>query len=95
MTRRTKHTPGEPPEFTAWWAANAQKRKFSGRREDYAEAWSMALAPLTDAELSAAVQADDTLRYFFSLNGGAGPVSAKGILIFRAVERAIGIKERS
>jgi len=31
------------------------------------------------------------LRYHFGCNGGAGPVSQKGIKIIRAVERAHGI----
>ena len=50
-----------------------------------------ALVPLTEAQLTAAVLADETLRYYFALNGGAGPVSNKGVKVFRAVERAHGI----
>ena len=45
--------------------------------------------PLTASQLMAAVMADETLRYYFALNGGAGPVSEKGVKIFRAVESAI------
>lgn len=33
--------------------------------------------------------ADELLRYNFALNGGAGPISSKGIAIFRAVERIV------
>ena len=46
-------------------------------------------APLTDEQLTKAVLADETLRYYFAINGGTGPVSAKGFKVFRAVERAI------
>ena len=43
--------------------------------------------PLTDEE----ILSDEVLRYHFGCNGGAGPVSQKGIKIIRAVERAHGI----
>jgi hypothetical protein len=43
--------------------------------------------PLTDEE----ILLDEVLRYHFGCNGGAGPVSQKGIKIVRAVERAHGI----
>lgn len=32
-----------------------------------------------------AILADETLRYYFGLNGGTGPVSEKGWKIIRAV----------
>lgn len=47
--------------------------------------------PLTEGQLTAAVLADETLRHYFALNGGVGPVSAKGVKVVRAVERAHGI----
>lgn len=43
---------------------------------------------MTDEELLRAVLADETLRYHFALNSGAGPVHNQGKEIFRAVERA-------
>jgi len=43
--------------------------------------------PLTDEE----ILSDEVLRYNFGCNGGAGPVSQKGIKIVRAIERAHGI----
>jgi hypothetical protein len=43
--------------------------------------------PLTDEE----ILLDEVLRYHFGCNGGAGPVSQKGIKIIRAIERAHGI----
>jgi hypothetical protein len=43
--------------------------------------------PLTDEE----ILSDEVLRYHFGCNGGAGPVSQKGVKIIRAVERAHGI----
>ncbi len=46
-------------------------------------------AALSDKQLTAAVLADETLQYHFALNGGAGPVSKKGVKIFRAIERAV------
>ena len=45
--------------------------------------------PLTDKQ----ILADDTLRYHFGLNGGAGPVSKKGKSVIAAIESAHGIKE--
>ena len=44
--------------------------------------------PLTDEE----ILADETLRYYFGLNGGAGPVSKQGRKIVNAIEAAHGIK---
>ena len=44
-------------------------------------------APLTDEQ----ILLDEVLRYNFGCNGGAGPVSQKGIKIVRAIERAHGI----
>ena len=44
---------------------------------------------LTDEQ----ILADETLRYHFGLNGGAGPVSKKGRAVIDAVESAHGIKE--
>ena len=94
----------DPSTATSWAAADAQRaeaadeidalrellRQVRAERDELAAMHYAAAErkPLTDKQLSAAVQADDTLRYFFSLNGGAGPVSAKGILICRAFERA-------
>jgi len=45
--------------------------------------------PLTDKE----ILADDTLRYYFGQNGGAGPLSKQGRKVVNAVEAAHGIKE--
>jgi hypothetical protein len=39
-------------------------------------------AGLTNEE----VMADDVLRYHFALNGGAGPISKKGLAIIAAVD---------
>ena len=47
--------------------------------------------PLTDEE----ILADETLRYYFGLNGGAGPVSKQGRRIVNAIEAAHGIKENT
>ena len=44
--------------------------------------------PLTDEE----ILADETLRYYFGLNGGAGPVSKQGRRIVNAIEASHGIK---
>ena len=44
--------------------------------------------PLTDKQ----ILADETLRYYFGLNGGAGPVSKQGRKIVNAIEAAHGIK---
>jgi hypothetical protein len=44
--------------------------------------------PLTDKQ----ILADETLRYYFGLNGGAGPVSKQGRRIVNAIEAAHGIK---
>ena len=45
--------------------------------------------PLTDEQ----ILANETLRYHFGLNGGAGPVSKKGRAVIDAIEAAHGIKE--
>ena len=45
--------------------------------------------PLTDKQ----ILADETLRYYFGQNGGAGPVSKKGRRVVDAIEAAHGIKE--
>ena len=45
--------------------------------------------PLTDKE----ILADDTLRYYFGQNGGAGPLSKQGRKVVNAVEAAHNIKE--
>ena len=45
--------------------------------------------PLTDKQ----ILADETLRYYFGQNGGAGPVSKQGRKIVDALEAAHGIKE--
>jgi hypothetical protein len=47
--------------------------------------------PLTDDQ----ILANETLRYHFGLNGGAGPVSKKGRAVIDAIEAAHGIKEES
>jgi len=47
--------------------------------------------PLTDKE----ILADDTLRYYFGQNGGAGPLSKQGRKVVNAVEAAHNIKERN
>jgi hypothetical protein len=46
--------------------------------------------PLTDEQ----ILADETLRYHFGLNGGAGPVSKKGRAVIDAIEAAHGITEK-
>ena len=45
--------------------------------------------PLTDRQ----ILADETLRYYFGQNGGAGPVSKQGRRVVDAIEAAHGIKE--
>ena len=45
--------------------------------------------PLTDKQ----ILADETLRYYFGLNGGAGPVSKQGRKIVNAIEALHNIKE--
>jgi hypothetical protein len=47
--------------------------------------------PLTDKQ----ILADETLRYYFGQNGGAGPVSKKGRRVVDAIEAAHGIKENT
>jgi hypothetical protein len=45
--------------------------------------------PLTDKQ----ILANETLRYYFGQNGGAGPVSKQGRKVVDAIEAAHGIKE--
>ena len=45
--------------------------------------------PLTNKQ----ILADETLRYYFGLNGGAGPVSKQGRKIVNAIEALHNIKE--
>ena len=45
--------------------------------------------PLTDKD----ILADETLRYYFGQNGGAGPVSKQGRRVVDAIEAAHDIKE--
>lgn len=47
--------------------------------------------PLTDKQ----ILADETLRYYFGQNGGAGPVSKQGRRVVDAIEAIHGIKEKS
>ena len=47
--------------------------------------------PLTDKQ----ILADETLRYYFGQNGGAGPVSKQGRKVVDAIEAIHGIKEKS
>ena len=47
--------------------------------------------PLTDKQ----ILADETLRYYFGQNGGAGPVSKQGRKVVNAVEALHGIKEKN
>jgi hypothetical protein len=47
--------------------------------------------PLTDKQ----ILADETLRYYFGQNGGAGPVSKQGRRVVDAIEAAHGIKEKN
>jgi hypothetical protein len=49
------------------------------------------LKPLTDKQ----ILADETLRYYFGQNGGAGPVSKQGRKVVDAIEAAHGIKENT
>lgn len=46
---------------------------------------------LTDKQ----ILADETLRYYFGQNGGAGPVSKQGRKVVDAIEAAHGIKENT
>jgi hypothetical protein len=46
--------------------------------------------PLTDKD----ILADETLRYYFGQNGGAGPVSKQGRKVVDAIEAAHNIKEQ-
>jgi hypothetical protein len=47
--------------------------------------------PLTDKQ----ILADETLRYYFGQNGGAGPVSKQGRKVVDAIEAAHGIKKKN
>lgn len=49
----------------------------------------MGLTSFSDDEVEKFIMNDSVLRYYFALNGGAGPVSTKGYKIFRAIEHAI------
>ena len=46
--------------------------------------------PLTDKQ----ILADETLRYYFGQNGGAGPVSKQGRKVVDAIEALHDIKEK-
>lgn len=46
--------------------------------------------PLTDKQ----ILADETLRYYFGQNGGAGPVSRQGRKVVDAIEAAHGIGDK-
>lgn len=70
-------------------------RALTARLALEAQPAATALTQLSDAALEAAVLADETLRHYFALNGGSGPVSSKGVKVFRAIERAHGIGECS
>ena len=57
---------------------------------DFVAEWKAAQRkPLTDKQ----ILADETLRYYFGQNGGAGPVSKQGKRVVTAIEAAHGIKE--
>jgi hypothetical protein len=47
--------------------------------------------PLTDKQ----ILADETLRYYFGQNGGAGPVSKQGRRVVDAIEAAHGITKEN
>jgi hypothetical protein len=47
--------------------------------------------PLTDKQ----ILADETLRYYFGQNGGAGPVSKQGRKVVNAIEALHDIKEKN
>jgi len=47
--------------------------------------------PLTDKQ----ILADETLRYYFGQNGGAGPVSKQGRKVVDAIEAAHGIGDKT
>ena len=47
--------------------------------------------PLTDKD----ILADETLRYYFGQNGGAGPVSKQGRKVVDAIEAAHGIGDKT
>lgn len=47
------------------------------------------LTSFSNGDIENAIMSNSVLRYYFALNGGAGPVSAKGYKIFRAIELAI------
>jgi hypothetical protein len=47
--------------------------------------------PLTDKQ----ILADETLRYYFGQNGGAGPISKQGRKVIDAIEALHGIKENT
>ena len=81
----TKNTP--PPE---WEAINNIIAEYGLQAIDFVAEWKAAQRkPLTDKR----ILADETLRYYFGQNGGAGPVSKQGKRVVNAIEAAHGIKE--
>ena len=79
-------------EPVAWYCKEGLKRGVSLKQEN--PEWIPLYTfppqskPLTDKQ----ILADETLRYYFGLNGGAGPVSKQGRKIVNAIEAAHGIK---
>jgi len=79
----------------AWqWLGSAHFRKKLPKNADIT-AWNPLYTtppqrkPLTDKD----ILADETLRYYFGQNGGAGPVSKQGRRVVDAIEAAHDIKE--
>ena len=59
---------------------------------DFVAEWKAAQRqPLTDKQ----ILADETLRYYFGQNGGAGPVSKQGRKVVDAIEAAHGIGDKT
>lgn len=59
---------------------------------DFVADWKAAQRkPLTDKQ----ILADETLRYYFGQNGGAGPVSKQGKRVVDAIEALHDIKENT
>jgi hypothetical protein len=73
------HTAQTRPVFKTQQAITAIKEALAQDEQE----------PLTDKQ----ILADETLRYYFGQNGGAGPVSKQGRKIVNAIEAAHGIKE--
>ena len=76
--------------------ANANREEINRIQQKAITAIKEALAqpvqePLTDKQ----ILADETLRYYFGQNGGAGPVSKQGRRVVDAIEAAHGIKENT